>query len=257
MAGFDVDTLLEFDPPSFLCEKCLAIIPTSDGNFLHSDRMICSVCGVQYIGEMDYADYLKSQPETGVYFADPFEHARKLARLARRFLTPRWAPPISVLFDVLNHAQQFVHFMTFNIDSQIIGALKLLSRRVFVRGIVGSASSWIYDDLYESGFENPHLRCLAYHANREYDGRPHQKLVVVDGLLALHGSANLSLTGWRMIEKGREMLEVVTDIEKIRLLHNNNFSALWGQGNSVSDHITMSKAIRRPPPPPQLRRSGT
>lgn len=58
---------------------------------------------------------------------------------------------------------------------------------------------------------------------------PHQKLLVIDGLLAFKDSANLTTVGWRKAAEHREMIEVVTDPAEIVRLHNVYFSKSWLQ----------------------------
>jgi hypothetical protein len=67
----------------------------------------------------------------------------------------------------------------------------------------------------------------------------HQKLVIIDGLLAFKGSANLTLNGWRKAAKGLDLVEVVTDVNEVTQLHNEYFSPAWGQSSKHDDTIEM------------------
>jgi phosphatidylserine/phosphatidylglycerophosphate/cardiolipin synthase-like enzyme len=58
---------------------------------------------------------------------------------------------------------------------------------------------------------------------------PHQKLVVIDGLLAFKGSANLTTTAWRKARKQHELIEVVTNPAEVMRLNNIYFSRSWLQ----------------------------
>jgi hypothetical protein len=66
---------------------------------------------------------------------------------------------------------------------------------------------------------------------------PHQKLVVIDGMLAFKGSPNLTTSGWRKIDKRLEMVEVVTDVEEVIALHNEYFSPIWARCSSIGEQI--------------------
>lgn len=66
---------------------------------------------------------------------------------------------------------------------------------------------------------------------------PHQKLIVVDGLLAFKGAANLTLTGWRKAAKGLDHVEVVTKTEEIIDLHNRLFAPVWAQRSGMGPTI--------------------
>lgn len=66
---------------------------------------------------------------------------------------------------------------------------------------------------------------------------PHQKLTVIDGLLAFKGSANMSKTAWRKVATNLEFAEAVTNIDDVIELHNRYFSPVWakmsGQGETI------------------------
>jgi len=71
------------------------------------------------------------------------------------------------------------------------------------------------------------------------DELPHQKLVVIDGLMAFKGSANLTQTAWRKAEIGYDEIEVVTNVEKVIDLHNRYFSPVWANLSEYGDTITI------------------
>ena len=52
------------------------------------------------------------------------------------------------------------------------------------------------------------------------------KLIIVDGLLAFKGSANLTLHSW---EAENEMREVESDLNEIRKLNSNNFAPQFNE----------------------------
>jgi phosphatidylserine/phosphatidylglycerophosphate/cardiolipin synthase-like enzyme len=56
---------------------------------------------------------------------------------------------------------------------------------------------------------------------------PHQKLVVVDGLIAFKGSANLTNTGMRRADRGLDIHETVTDYADVTRLNNKFFAPVW------------------------------
>src|SRR5688500_933531 len=50
MQGFEIDSLLRFSPPEFLCERCFAILnPTPD---VRVGR--CPICGVIYVATEEF-----------------------------------------------------------------------------------------------------------------------------------------------------------------------------------------------------------
>lgn len=68
---------------------------------------------------------------------------------------------------------------------------------------------------------------------------PHQKILVIDVLIAFKGSANLTLSGWRKAANGREFLEIVTNIDDVIDLNNRFFSPVWADLNNIHNEIEM------------------
>jgi phosphatidylserine/phosphatidylglycerophosphate/cardiolipin synthase-like enzyme len=56
---------------------------------------------------------------------------------------------------------------------------------------------------------------------------PHQKLVVVDGLVAFKGSMNLTNAGMRRADRGLDVSEVVTNFKEVTALNNKYFAPVW------------------------------
>jgi hypothetical protein len=68
---------------------------------------------------------------------------------------------------------------------------------------------------------------------------PHHKIVIIDGLIAFKGLANLTHTAWRSLSNGMDILEVVTETDEVIKLHNYFFSPLWAKRSNVKDEILM------------------
>jgi phosphatidylserine/phosphatidylglycerophosphate/cardiolipin synthase-like enzyme len=77
-------------------------------------------------------------------------------------------------------------------------------------------------------------------SSHKWDKLPHQKLIVIDGLLAFKGSANLTLGGWRKAQWGYDEIEVVTDVEKVINLHNRYFSPIWAKLSDCGETIAIA-----------------
>lgn len=225
MNSFDIDSLLRFNPPEYLCERCLALL--GDG----TPR--CPVCGVQYVVTdtfPDYGTYLAARG-LGVHFHNLIEHSQRLARIAhnaRETLAspdPEY-PPMRALFEALLSAERFVHFTTYGISALLLGALKMAALRVDIRGVVsGIKHDNMYRELTEYEEESPRFNVRLFQNESQYF--PHQKIIVIDGLMAFKGSANLTDFGWRKAAQGREVIEVVTDVAEVVELHNRFFSPVW------------------------------
>ena len=113
----------------------------------------------------------------------------------------------------------------------MLGALKLLSEQdVSVAGIVSNAYSGTVDELRQSDVDVESLSMNVVGISREESRQaPHQKLIVIDGLIAFKGSVNLTTTGWRKVPQQREIVEAVTDPVQVAKLHNIYFSKPWMQ----------------------------
>src|SRR5690348_11915762 len=96
-----------------------------------------------------------------------------------------------------------------------------------VRGIVANASPAIVEELKTYAKESPHLETHLYERSDkrlDWDNMPHQKVIIIDGLLAFKGSANLTVDGWRKAAKGLDSVDVVTDVNEVIQLNNRLFS---------------------------------
>ncbi len=243
MPGFDISSLLRFAPPEFLCERCCALLPTvpQAAPTGKTPLLRCPVCGVQYIPTEDYplpGDYLTARG-MNVHFRDVIAHSRELARIARDMRTAMTGqtpdyPPMRALLEALHSAQQFVHFTTYGISALLLGSLKMAAQRVDVRGVVsGVKNEGVYKELTEYRDEAPRLKTRVFQQEGQYF--PHQKIIVIDGLMAFKGSANLTDFGWRKAAQGREVIDIVTDVTDVIDLHNRYFSPVWASFSSDSD----------------------
>ncbi|MDL1900233.1 hypothetical protein FBR02_05635 [Anaerolineae bacterium CFX9] len=230
MQGFDIDSLLRFTPPEFMCERCCGLIVNVQPN---ASRWRCPVCDEDYLSTDEYPTALEAMRARGMQLAfhDLVAHSQKLARVARNTRASMMKrnpsyPPLRALFETLASAEKFIHFSTYGISAMLLGALKMASLRVDVRGVVsGVKNDALYKELTGYTNETPRLNLRVYNGESAYF--PHQKIVVVDGLMAFKGSANLTDFGWRRAAYGREVIEAVTDIDEVIGLNNRFFSPVW------------------------------
>ncbi len=237
MNSFDLDSLLRFTPPRYLCERCFALLTEIDG--------CCPVCGIRYVATDEFpasALYL-AHKGLELRFDDVLGHGRALAQIARRTRESLAAPqpdypPMRALLTALQSAERFVHFTTYGISALLLGALKLTAQRVDVRGVVsGVKTDTMLRELTEYADEAPHLYLRLFPNESGYF--PHQKIIVIDGLMAFKGSANMTDYGWRKAAHGREVIEPVTDVAEVVDLHNRFFSPVWA-GDAAHDKILMT-----------------
>ncbi|MBK8020690.1 MAG: hypothetical protein IPK19_04475 [Chloroflexi bacterium] len=237
MQHFDIASLLRFTPPQVICERCSALLPHLEG--------ICPVCGVEYILTEEFPTYAAYFRQRGlnIQFHDLIEHSQRLARIARqvREVTSGQSthyPPMRALLASLQSAERFVHFTTYGLSALLLGSLKLTAQRVDVRGIVSGVKSEIMmREMTDFQDEAPHLHLRTFSGEDTYF--PHQKIVVIDGLLAFKGSANMTDIGWRKAARGQEIIEVVTDVAEVAELNNRFFSPVWA-GDNAGERILMT-----------------
>jgi phospholipase D-like protein len=266
MHSFDIDTLLRFTPPEYLCEQCYALLP--DWGEASAEQR-CPVCGVEYIPTDEFPSanrYLQSRG-LHLHYADVIGHTQQLARIARRMRetlaavptnsaapTPAPAngaaggyPPMRALLESLQTAEHFVHFSTYGLSALLLGALKMTAQRVPLRGLVsGVKNDAMIRELTAYEDEAPQLQLRLF---QDAQFTPHHKIVVIDGLLAFKGSANMTDYGWRKAAQKLEVVEVVTDVAEVVRLHNHFFSPAWVSmasagmnGDAPPEQIVMASA---------------
>jgi hypothetical protein len=202
---------------------------------LEKELPACSICGVVYQTTHEYPSkqalwsYLEQQG-LRIGFPDLIDHCRHLATIAER-LQLGYEQPVTILFDALEESNQFIHFTSYGITHQLIGALKLASRNVQVCGVVSlkaSDNNWdtTRSELEDTNGEFPGFRVKVVEADKNQDF-PHQKVMVIDGLLAFKGSTNLTISAWRKSARRLDLLEVVTNTNEVIALNNKYFSPVW------------------------------
>ncbi|MBN1200605.1 MAG: hypothetical protein JXJ20_01995 [Anaerolineae bacterium] len=252
MTGFDIRGLVDFNPPQYLCQKCYALLRGADLKpYFEKDvwaSLTCPICELlTYEAGLHISETVTEQwevfrtylREKGLTLTDvtTIEHARALAQIA--IALQNGQSPLRSLFLALSSAKQFVHFVTWGISNEMIGALKVIAQRVAVRGVVSGLdrrNTWDkqkINTLIKHSDEAPLLQIAIMTKSESWIDLPHQKVVIVDGLLAFKGSANLTVQAWRKTAKNLEDLEAITDTERVIDLNNRLFSTVWGTRPAV------------------------
>jgi len=239
MPQFDIASLLRFTPPCYVCERCCALLTRMDG--------MCAVCGVEYIITDEFPtfdDYFRQRGLT-IGYHDVIAHSQRLAHIAGQFRAAGSVrggsgayPPMRALLQALHSAEHFVHFTTYGISALLVGALRMTAQRVAVRGIVsGVKTEVMMRELTDYRDEAPSLSLRLLSGEDRYF--PHQKIIVIDGLLAFKGSANMTDYGWRKAATGYEVIDVVTENSEVVELNNRYFSPIWA-GDHAGERILMT-----------------
>lgn len=234
MANFDIATLLKFDPPEFVCKNCARIFHRSEVVDFPFDTewLKCSICGKQHSAESEFKK---------LRFGNIVDHSRKLASIAdamEQSLKDKKTPPLRILLSALLCAENFIHLTSYGLNHTMLGGLKLIAQAVDVRGLIANADDNLCSAINDYKEENPRLDLVAIRATKTYrqvkDQIPHQKLIIIDGLLAFAGSTNFTLQAWRNAREGLEHIEIITEIGKIQDLHDRLFSQHWCKLNPFS-----------------------
>lgn len=242
MSNFDIGTLLNYKPPRIFCEKCKALLFSIPYDW---DKKIawCPNCKVKYIPTeqfriYDTIEYLKSTGNA-ISFKNPIAHGQQLASIAHNFNKGSQSyPPMRALFEAFASARQFIHFTTFGLSHILFGALKLKAQNIVVRGIAANIHPDFTPEINDYPHEAVKLEIRTFersHHKHDWKNIPHQKLIVIDGLIAFKGTANLTNEGWRKAALGLDHVEIVTNIKEISELHNKLFSPIWAESNNNSE----------------------
>lgn len=240
MSSFDITSILDFNPAKFACPVCRGLIKGTVYKWSDVPEgkkapwQYCPICRVDFIDgeyapENGYANsWLREQGSAINLGSDLFDHARTLAsvvRDSRSKYTP-W-PTMRLLLEVLARARSFVHFASWGISHQWVGVLKLASMRVPVYGFISSADKQIAEELTKFPKETPQLNAKVISPRDSNFDAPHQKLIVVDGLLAFKGSTNLTNAAMRKADTGLDVSELITDVQAIADFNNRFFAPVW------------------------------
>lgn len=257
--GFDIEGLLDFEPASGRCVKCLALLQNPGRAAGHA----CPVCGLiatpspsfttagttwtngSFVGTnlplqygYGYSLSASSSPPFMLpvtFSGDPIEHAKGLALLARLLRSQSDQAPLHILASCLLRARSFVHFTTWNISHTILGLLAAVSEFVPVSGIASGVDKNTGTEI--SRLRQDFARLDVRPVVKTGDNRDliHTKLIVIDGLLAISGSPNLTTESWRKTAVNKERLDIVTDVTKVVEDNNRYFSGHWAELNTDFD----------------------
>ncbi|ETW22187.1 hypothetical protein [Mycobacterium gastri] len=242
--GFDITSILEFRPPNHVCPACRGLFNKINTDY-RPDPMIhrCPLCEVQFIVDDypetdDFADDFTlaiddyfSRGGWTIDHGDLLAHATVLAEIIERskgegVRRQPWRT-MRTFFEVISRARYFVHFSTWGISHVMIGALKMASMRVPVYGFASNVEAGARAQLTEYPDEAPQLTAHVIPSTEGVYDAPHQKILIIDGLVAFKGSTNLTTSGVRRADRGLDISEVVTDFAQVTELNNKYFAPVW------------------------------
>ena len=116
--------------------------------------------------------------------------------------------------------------------------------KIPVRGIVSNADYKLIEEYNKyNSKESPNLNLKFYTKGHNWEEFAHQKLIVIDGLIAFKGSANFTKNGWRKTLEYKDKIEYLTTINDVVELNNDYFSREWA---SFSNRKSMVINIKDP-----------
>ena len=245
MNNFDIKTLIGLKPPTCMCPRCLGLFKDPGIFSTREDFQYyygCPACGANFLqeeGGPTFDKYLTNN-HCKIAYKDITGQCKRLATLANGFQSKRM-DPMSTLLSSMLAAENFIHFTSMGISEFFIGALRLASLRVSVRGVVSEGKERTIQELVEHDDEAGNFEVRVYGPKHEWEEKPHQKFVVIDGLMAFKGSANLSTIAWRKARKNLEVIEAATTIEEVITLHNEYFSPHWAALGNLGTEILMEE----------------
>lgn len=261
MPSFDITSILDFNPPSRICPACRGLIkdvkyePSGVDPWSAPGTYSCPVCQVEFVGDFD--DEPWSNPVSDHFrhkgwvidHSELIPHATALARVVRQakgqgssFISTKPWPTMRTLFEVISRAKYFVHFTTWGISHQLIGALKMASMHVPVYGFASSVEQHARVELTEFPDETPNFNARVISSTESIHDAPHQKILIIDGLVAFKGSTNLTNAGPRRADRALDVSELVTDSAEVTRLNNKYFAPVWRKLNSPGDTFTLQSS---------------
>jgi len=258
MPGFDISSLVEFTPPASRCWLCLALLPP--GMASSTKRFRCPGCNSFYVPSniTVFSNTISTTPEVGsvlvggsgtilswppVYGsavvqpvvgrkisigAEPMAHAVDLAELAVQLREASGEnPPLRVLMKLLLASRSFIHITSFNFDEFTLALLEMAAQGTSIAATFSGVDPKRMGVLGQVPAEAPSLECRVEGTRADTGDQNHGKLIVIDGLLAVIGSPNLTRPAWRKAAMNMEIVEVVTNISRVAELNNRYFSPLW------------------------------
>ena len=257
----DLFGFLAWRPPTFICPRCCAIFVESGNSYgnlnfwqirntMTSD--VRSLCLKYIIREEEgyyQCRYCSIEIPSKAFHDNVYstrlpklESFSEVVSIAGNFppytqVDQMKYDPLALFFDLISSARSFIHFMTWNIDSTFLTALHIASRKLRVRGIVGTPLTGYNHYLYESLPKNENFK-LNFSDSGSVNPS-HTKLIVVDGIVMIDGSPNLSINAFSKTSGKSnppgEKIRVSSNPYEVLEDHNKHFSSNWAVFNPSMD----------------------
>jgi len=221
--------------PRCLCPHCAAIWTSNNVRIItrhdKTQVILCPICETS-----------SEQGQTKPIYTDDDEflrHATALAapsqRAARSTESPNYFRTLPFL---LARAEHFVTFLSSGIGTWFLGTFAVAAQRpnVMVKGVVTNIDmtiDWvqtsIIDPAHALNMPDLDIKFVSKEEFRDKDQLigSHGKMVCIDGVFMMHGSTNLTTTGYQNANQSRDIMNITTNTEFIVDFHNKYFASAW------------------------------
>lgn len=252
--SLDIADFARHDFPRYICLNCRALVHRFASTDDESVAGVCPTCAMQYysntpirlLGRAGELHAYLAEYRHVLEFSNLFQHCRTLGSISLMYDRQEMTKdahdrlpetdPLSVVLAAMQSAQRFVHFTTYGLDSFFEGVIRAVAFRegVSVLGIVSGVPRARREELERVMHMNIRLG-LKLFGRGDWEA-PHQKLVIVDGLFGIVGSANLTRNGYRNAASGREHFDCITDPARVVELNNTLFSPIWKWYETIGEN---------------------
>ena len=154
-------------------------------------------------------------------------------------------PALRLLLQALSVARYYVHFLSYGLSPEFIGALNMTAMRVPVSGVISNADAALCAAMSSASAQAPLFDTRCFPTPTTWTASPHERLIVIDGVLALSGPVSLTTHSWRDHSlHNRGGLRVEMDPRRVSKLNNQHVVPLWAgrQGKASSALPSLNSA---------------
>lgn len=217
--SLDIGQLPGFDIPKYTCTKCRAI----------TSPLRCHVCRQGPIKNFDPG--VTSGGTTTHIISNKFQHAEGFATVVP--MRERYFDAKSVVERICENSALYIHIVTYSIDSLMLDYLEdAMSRNVEVAGFIGrkyEPTDSQTKRLAALKVKYPQHMHLSLFEATDSDDRPHQKILVCDGCVAVTGSMNFTRAGFdkQFEDAPKEFVWPFLDLNSVAEVNNKYISPLF------------------------------
>lgn len=237
----DLAGLAAFDPSLLICPNCRAM--HNPRNAISDQHPVwdCPLCGrtlgtpgpqtIRALRESGHLhhDELRHSPERWSTFLRRLDMIGSVAgELAQGRLIE-----LKTLLGLFELAETCIHIVTHGlISTPILNHLHTLATRVQVFAVISHMSRKAINT-HGSALRHsyPQINAALLGTERGSRRMPHQKLIVIDGLMALSGSLNLTVAAWERAGLGLEIIHIHSAPSEAITLNNRFFAPIWRARN--------------------------